>query len=235
MLTSLGAANFNGTLNISSLGGIVSGGTTELISYQSRSGAFSSSTTLPAGDFLIYGSQVLYILNRVPGPSTWQAATWLGDWNSAGNWSDGVPNGAGAYAIFSNTTGAAEEASTNVPITLGRLDISGSNSTTITAVQGVGLTMQNSGGSTAAINVSGSNATDFINLALTFASNTNVVVASGSTLEIGNPVTVNGGLSVSLSGDVQFDNPLYIDSGGTLQQFGAVVVRSTSSRTARVR
>jgi len=89
-LTCLGAAIFNGTLEISNLGGILSGGTTELISYVFRSGAFRSFTTLPAGYSLVYSSQSLDIVSVAPGPPTWQAATWLGDWNVAGNWSGGV-------------------------------------------------------------------------------------------------------------------------------------------------
>jgi len=162
-------------------------------------------------------------LSAVSAPPTWQAATWLGDWNVAANWtSDVVPNSAGAQALFQNTTGSAQITDTNVPITLGILDLTGSNSSTITGVQGVGLTMQTTGGSTAQINVSGGT-THEINLPLTFASNAAVIVASGSTMEIGNSVTVNADLLVSTSGAVQFDSWLYVNSGGTLQQNGAIV------------
>jgi len=223
VLTSLGAASFNGTLNLSNLGGIISGGTTELMSYLSYSGSFISSTTLPAGDTLVYSSGSLGIVSVVSGPPTWQAATWLGDWNVAGNWAGGVvPNSAGAHAVIRNTTGAAQMAATNVPVTLGILDLTGGNSTKITGVQGVGLTMQTTGGSTAQINVSGG-ANNLISLPLTFASNGALTVTSGSALEVGYPVTVNTGLSVTTSGTVEFDAGVNVLSGGTLQQFGAIV------------
>ena len=223
VLTSLGAANFNGTLKISNLGGIVSGGTTELMSYISYSGSFSSTTLLPAGDGLVYSPGALDIVSMVPGVPTWQAATWLGDWNVAGNWSGGVvPNSAGAHAVFNNTSGSAEQASTNAPITLGRLDLTGSNSVTIAGIQGVGLTMQTTGGSVAQINVSGG-ANNLLSLPLTFASNGALTVASGSTLEVGYPATVStGSLSVTTSGTVEFDAGVNVLSGGTLQQFGAI-------------
>ena len=89
-------------------------------------------------------------------------------------------------------------AATNVPVTLGILDLTGNYSTTITGVHGVGLTMQASGGSTAQINVSGDTTHELL-LPVTFASNTDVVVTSGSTLEIGNPVYTVGSVLVSLS------------------------------------
>ena len=61
LLTSSNAANFNGTLNLSNLGGIAHGSSTELtelISYPSYTGAFSSATTLPFGESLVYGRHV---------------------------------------------------------------------------------------------------------------------------------------------------------------------------------
>jgi len=220
VLTSLGPVRFNGTLNLSNLGGIVSGGTTELISYLSYSGSFSSSTRLPAGDSLVYGSGALDIVSA---PPTWQAATWLGDWNVASNWTGGVvPNSPGAHAAFLNTTGSAQLVATNLPIALGILDLTGSNNTAITGIQGVGLTMQTTGGSTAQINVSGGTNHE-INLPLTFDSNAEVAVASGSTLEIGNPLTVNADVSVTMTGTVQLDSRLYVAAGGSLQENGAFV------------
>ena len=77
---------------------------------------------------------------------------------------------AGAHAVLNNSTGSAQLAATNVPITLGILDLIGSNGTTITGVQGVGLTMQTSDSSAAQINVAGG-ATHEINLPLAFAGN----------------------------------------------------------------
>ena len=128
----------------------------------------------------------------------------------------------GAHAVFNNVSGSAEQASTNVPITLGRVDITGNNSFNITGVQGVGLTVQTTGGSAAQINVSGG-ADNLISLPVTFASDGTLTVTSGSTLEVGYPVTVNRGLSVTTSGTVEFDAGVNVLSGGTLQQFGAIV------------
>jgi len=82
--------------------------------------------------------------------------------------------------------------------------------------------MQTTGGSVAQINVSGG-ANSLISLPLTFASNGALTVTSGSTLEVGYPITVNTGLSVTTSGTVEFDAGVNVLSGGTLQQFGAIV------------
>src|SRR5204863_4407617 len=53
-----------------------------------------------------------------------------------------------------------------------------------------------------------------INLPLTIASDTNVNVAGGATLVIGNPTTVNAGKSLNTTGNVVFQAPLIINSGG---------------------
>ena len=195
----------------------------ELISYPSYSGSFSSATSLPVGESLIYSSTSLDIA-RTP---TWQSPTQVGDWNVASNWSGGiVPNSAGAHAVFNNSTGSAELAATVVPISLGILDIIGSNGTTITGAQGVGLTMQTSDSSTAQINVSGGT-THEINLSLTFASNGAVSVASGSTLEIGNPVSVNANQTLNLSGAVQLDSWLYLGAARASRTTASSRVQAT--------
>ena len=135
-VTSSNAASFNGTLNVSNVGGVSQGQATELtplISYSSYSGVFSSATALPVGESLVYSSTALDIAST----PTWVAAAWYGDWNLASNWSAGiVPNSAGAHAVFNNNTGSAQLPATNVPVTLGIIDIIGTSSTTITGVQG---------------------------------------------------------------------------------------------------
>src|SRR5438874_1272591 len=71
--------------------------------------------------------------------------------------------------------------------------------------------MQVSSGA-ASINVSG--AAHKINLPLTIASDTNLAVAGGATLTIGNPTTVNAGKTLNTSGTVVFQAPLIINGGG---------------------
>ena len=154
-------------------------------------------------------------------PRTWNvSATWFGDWNVASNWSAAlVPNGIGKIATFDNSVSGAKTALTNVPITLGVLNISSTSRIDITGGDQDALTMQADPGdpgtgSTAYINVCGGTIAK-INLPLSFNSPTAIDVAAGATLEIGNPVTLNG-QTVTKSGDgtLLFDE---FHASGTLQ------------------
>jgi autotransporter-associated beta strand protein len=160
-------------------------------------------------------------------PGTWNVSTsYYGDWNTASNWGGGVvPNGAGTIATFDNTVAGATAAITNVPVTLGVLNIASSSRIDITGVNEGTVTMQAaSSGSTAQIYVSGGTL-DKINLPLSFSSPTTIGLAAGSTLEIGNPVNLNGQtVTMSGGGTLQFDVTFSASSGTLQANAGAVAI-----------
>ena len=91
LLTSSGAATLSGTLNLSNLGGL-GAGTTELMSYGSYSGNFSSYTPLPSGYNLVYKLGQLDIVSAgFSGSGTWVGGT--ASWSSSSNWTDGANQG----------------------------------------------------------------------------------------------------------------------------------------------
>ena len=169
-----------------------------------------------AGNYPAYfsGSGALRVLEA---PWTWIVSSpYFGDWNTAGNWLGGiVPNGIGRIATFDNSVASPTAAIANVPVTLGVLNIASSSRIDLAGVDQGTLTMQADGG-TAQINLSGGTL-DKLNLPLSFNSPTAISVAPGSTLEIGNPVNLNGqAVTISGGGSLQFDVN-FSASGGTLQ------------------
>ena len=107
-----------------------------------------------------------------PSPSYWASAA-SGKWSSSARWTDGVPNGEGAWAGLSVATTAAMTATVDVPVTLGTLQLGNS----ATASQGYTL--------------SGSNALTFNN----FGSGATVTVTNG-THAINAPVILADNLTV---------------------------------------
>jgi len=145
-----------------------------------------------------------------------------GNWNTAANWlGGGVPSGTNASAILGSLiTGPRLIYTENTPITLGTLTFDSSNSYAIAGVGSSGmLTMAAS--SDAAINVFlGSHKID---LPLSFNSNTTISLASGTTLEIANPITLNGQtVSVTGGGNLMLDVN-FSASGGTLTASAGIV------------
>jgi hypothetical protein len=131
-------------------------------------------------------------------PSQFQwAATGSGNWNLNGNWSSGnIPNGVGVEADLTNAITAPSTVYTDIPITLGKLDINNANQYVVT---GAGtLTLQGATGTAALLQVDAG--TQKIDLPLTLASNTTFNVASGANLLIANPLTVNSGVTLTQSG-----------------------------------
>jgi autotransporter-associated beta strand protein len=171
-------------------------------------------------------SSLITVPTPVKAPYTWNASGWLGDWNTAGNWAGGiVPNGAGTVATFDNTVAGATAAITNVPVTLGVLNIASSSRIDIAGVDQGALAMQAATtGSSAQIYVSGGTL-DKINLPLSFNSPTAINVAVGSTLEIGNPVNLNGQtVTLSGGGTLQCDVNFSASSGTLRANAGAVAI-----------
>jgi autotransporter-associated beta strand protein len=188
------------------------------------SGSFSAGNA-PA---FFSGSGALRVLAS---PRTWNVSTpYFGDWSTASNWVGGfVPNGIGKIATFDNSVTSPTAAITNLPVTLGVLNIASSSRVDITGVDQGTLTMQADPtdprfAGAAQINISGG-ALDKFNLPLSFNSPTAINVAAGSTLEIGNPVNLNGQtVTMTGGGTLQLDVNFSV-AGGTLEvNAGAVAI-----------
>jgi hypothetical protein len=147
------------------------------------------------------------VLTAVP---TW-AVNNSGDWNKPLNWIGAVPNGADATAQFLSVINAPRTVFTDVPVTLGNLQFS--NAATYNLNGAGALTMQVTSGS-ATINVAAGS--QKINLPLTIASNTNVTVAAGANLTMGNPVTIAAGKTLTKSGNLTIAAPLSIGAAGAM-------------------
>ena len=172
-------------------------------------------------------------LKVLASPAVWNVSSpYFGDWNTAGNWAGGlVPTGSGSIATFNNTVAGATAAITNVPITVGMLNLASSSRIDITGVNQGALVMQADPsdprfGGIAQINVSGGSLAK-LSLPLTFDSPATISIAGGSTLEIGNPLNLNGQTVVKTgAGTLQLDVN-FSAAGGTLQaNAGAVALGS---------
>src|SRR5207249_834010 len=150
------------------------------------------------------------VATGTPSVSTWNVAT-AGDWSAPGNWSAGVPNGIDAEAKFLSAINATRTVFTDTPVTLGTMRFNNANMYNVTG--GGSLTMQVSTGS-GLIEVQAG--THKINLPLIIASNTNLSIASGSTLLVSDPVTVNSGktLTQSGAGNVTYQSTVTVLNGG---------------------
>ncbi len=143
-------------------------------------------------------------------PPQWMGQS--GDWNNASNWAGGIPNGVNASANFLGSITAPVSVDTDVATTVGSMTFNNANTYVI---GGAGLLAMQVSTGAAAINVeSGSHE---INLPLTFVSNTNIGIANGSTLTIGNPATINAGKTVTVTGNLTDQAPMTIGAGGELQ------------------
>jgi len=121
------------------------------------------------------------------------SSPYFGDWNTASNWVGGiVPNGIGKIAIFDNTVSSATAAIINVPVMLGVLNIASSSRIDITGVDQGMLTMPSNQHREHRSDLCLRGTLDKLNLPLSFNRPTAISVARGSTLELGNPVNLNG-------------------------------------------
>jgi len=165
-------------------------------------------------------------------PETWNT-TAGGSWASMGDWyPSGVPNGAGAIAIFNSTVGNTANTNNGGTITLdgsetvGTIDLENTNSEVInpgnpaTSV----LHIQTVGTAAGAITVSGGSHTFNVPVSLD-SSNTNITVTNAaSTLTFGGAVEGTGAMTINPTGHVvvilaannTYGGATTID-GGTLQ------------------
>ncbi len=134
-----------------------------------------------------------------------------GDWNSSTVWRYSLPNGVDAAANFLNVITTTQTAYTNTPVTVGKLAFDCPNTYVIAG--GGSLTIQTS---TGAGSVSVLQGNQKINLPLIFASDTDITVASGAILTIGNPATIQANKTVTKSGDVLIQAPLTLEAGASL-------------------
>jgi lysophospholipase L1-like esterase len=156
--------------------------------------------------------------------------TWIqassGNWAQYNDWSsNSVPNGIGAEADLYSAINASASISTDSPVTLGTLRFNNSHTY---AVSGAGsLTLQTSTGS-ALVDVQAG--TQKISVPLTIASNATFNVASGATLVVANPLTINSGKSLSQTGTgtVTYQSTITLQSGATLAVAGPVNANSLS-------
>ncbi len=134
-----------------------------------------------------------------------------GDWNSAGNWATGIPNGVDAVAPFLGAITAPRTVYTDTAVTVGTIKFDNANSYQITG-QG-SLRIETSTGNGSVDVVQGSHK---INLPLTFASSTDVTIAGGATLTIADPATISAGKTVTKNGNLLIQAPLTLEAGASL-------------------
>lgn len=136
---------------------------------------------------------VVVVAAARPAPAaTWtQTGTGPFSWTTAGNWSGGVPNAAGAVADLSTVSNGDQTISLDAQITVGTLTLgSTTGSYTLTNGFGGGLTF---GGGTGLTVTAGNTRGQTINADVLVAGTFNVTNNSSATLTLGGPVTVSAG------------------------------------------
>ena len=143
-------------------------------------------------------------------------STWIingsGNWNTPGNWANGVaPVVADSTAELFGAITSAQTIFTNTPVTVGFLNFNNANQYVIAGAGS--MTLQVTSG-TAGISVA--QGSHKINLPFRFASDATVTANAGAALNFADPVTVAAGRNVDTTGNVSFNAPLTIESGGTI-------------------
>lgn len=141
-----------------------------------------------------------------------------GSWNTAGNWSGAVPNGAGEGAILNKALSSPAAITLDGSKTVGGLTLDSANGYTIAAGSGGTLSLD-SGVSQASVIVSSGSHT--ISAPVALASNTVASVASGSALSVSGAISGTGSLSKSGAGSLDLDSANTY-SGGTTITGGSV-------------
>jgi hypothetical protein len=138
-----------------------------------------------------------------------------GNWNLSSNWSPGtVPNSVGAEADFFGATPPIQTVYSNAAITLGTLRF---NSPSEWVIAGAAtLTLQGNGSNSAVVEVD--QGTAELDLPITLASNTTFNVATGATLIIANPITIDSGITLTQTGGgtVTYESIINVAGGGSV-------------------
>jgi hypothetical protein len=138
-----------------------------------------------------------------------------GNWNAAANWTNGtIPNGVGAVAELLDVTPPAQTVYSNVAITEGTLHFNSANEYELAGTGS--LTLQATGSNSALVEVD--QGTVILDLPITLASNTVFNVAAGATLIIGNPLTINSGVTLTQTGGgvVTYESIINVVAGGSV-------------------
>jgi len=136
------------------------------------------------------------VAKAFPTTPVW-AVNGSGNFNVAANWTTGaIPNGIGATAEFLDITPPAQTVYTNSAITEGTVHFNSANEYELTGTGS--LILQASGSNGAVVEVD--QGTVILDLPTTLASNTIFNVAAGATLIIGNPLTINSGVTLTQTG-----------------------------------
>jgi hypothetical protein len=184
-------------------------------------------TLIPAGQKIIpYKDGYLSrSFSAVPGAWNVDAA---GDWNTAGNWLlSGVPNAAGASAVFGDKITADRIVTLNTTNTVGFLGFDGAKSYTISGAGGLNLT--NVGGLRAQIqaNNDSGNANHTVNVSLNLQADLDLISYSTGTLNLA------GALNNPSAKNIIKDGPGLIAISG-VQNHGAGTQIITQGGTLRL-
>ncbi len=163
-----------------------------------------------------------------PTNSEWAVAG-SGDWNVNGNWTNGsVPNGVDAEADFFGAITANHTVYSDIAVTVGTIHFNNPNTYVIAGAGS--LTLQVSTGNAQVIVDQG---TQEINIPTTIASPTVLNVASGATLVMADPITVNSGQSISQtgSGTVTYESTITMLTNSDLAINDSTYAHSLSETT----
>lgn len=150
-----------------------------------------------------------------PGPPEWKLNA-DGSWNDPANWTTGIPNAVGATANLLGRAQAPVNIALDANITVGHITFDNANAYTLSPGVGGTLTLSNDTGA-AEINVL--NGSHTIASPLTIASDTNLAVGSGATLNVSQaPLVIAAGSTLSKSGLGLLDvgSSIVTDVGATL-------------------
>jgi hypothetical protein len=150
-----------------------------------------------------------------------------GNWNVALNWTNGtIPNGVGAVAELLDITPPAQTVYSNSAITEGTLHFNSANEYELTGIGS--LTLQATGSNSALVEVD--QGTVILDLPITLASNAVFNVAAGATLIIGNPLTINSGITLTQTGGgvVTYESIINVVSGGSIDFAQSTYVQALS-------
>jgi hypothetical protein len=216
------------------LGGMVAGSLDDLSQELGLSTAGGSSALLGVTAFsedvdgnLYYmelGGQVFKIISMAP-TATWNVNS-SGDWNTVGNWNTSfgtAPNANTHNVVFGGVISAARTVYTDANVTAKSMTFSNANKY---AIGGGGIITLAADAGNALISVTAGS--HEIQAALALGSDTDVTVAPGTRLDIGNSLNLNGRtLNVSGAGQVFINNNLdtangTLDNAGTLGGTGRI-------------
>jgi len=181
--------------------------------------------TARLSSFLILAGSSLFAISAASAQSTWipTVAGTTYDWQTIGNWTSGVPSGAGVTANLNNNIAGAQQISLNGAVILGTLNYSdnnSSNSFTLNNGTGGSLTFNNNGSGALITETGGNNVTDTINATITLADNLTTNVAgllsiTGAIGETGGArsLTKSGAGELRLTGTSNYSGGVVINGG----------------------